>query len=43
MVRGDPIEHGEVRMVSIAVGALTGTGKAPTLAGVTGLIRSRLS
>ena len=43
MVRGDPIEDGEVRTVSIAVGVLTGTGKIPTVAGFTGVIRSRLS
>jgi len=43
MVRGDPIEDGEVRTVSIAVGVLTGTGKIPTVAGFTGVVRSRLS
>jgi hypothetical protein len=40
MVRGDPMEDGEVPTVSVAVGALTGTGKALTVAGFTGLIPS---
>jgi hypothetical protein len=42
IVRGDLMEDGEVPTVSVAVGVLTGTGKGPTVAGFTGLIRSRL-